>query len=131
MWRDLDRAARKVFEEKGLTKWSYSHAKDGSVRHGLGHWVGLSVHDSGPYGKPIPEGAIVTIEPGYYDKDKKWGIRIEDSYIVTKDGYERISAGAPREVGEIEELMKEECDLHGKQEKAAKVTVCGEYSYGG
>ena len=49
---------------------------------------------------------VITIEPGWYDKDSGYGIRIEDTYVITKDGFERLSAGAPREIDEIEKLMK-------------------------
>jgi Xaa-Pro aminopeptidase len=104
---DLERAARKVFEERDLTKWSYAHSKDFSVRHGLGHTVGMAVHDSqAGYAEPFKAGMVITIEPGWYDKDNGYGIRIEDTYLVTKDGFERLSSGAPREVEEIEKIMK-------------------------
>lgn len=103
---DLERAARKVFEARGMTEWSYAHAKDFSVRHGLGHYVGMSVHDSGSYREKFAPGMVITIEPGWYDKEAGYGIRIEDTYVITKDGFERLSAGAPREIEEIEELMK-------------------------
>lgn len=107
-WKELDDAARKVFEEREMTKWSYAHSKDGSVRHGLGHFVGLSVHDSGFYREPLKEGMVITIEPGYYDKDQAIGVRIEDQYLITKEGFIRMSAGAPREIDEIEKLMAED-----------------------
>lgn len=106
-WAEIDAAARKVFEAEKLTKWSYAHSKDFSVRHGLGHFVGLAVHDSGPYDEKFQPGMIITIEPGYYDKDEGWGVRIEDMYLVTKDGNVRLSTGAPREVEEIEKMMSD------------------------
>jgi Xaa-Pro aminopeptidase len=102
---DLDAAARRVFEERGLTKWSYAHSRDGSVRHALGHYVGMAVHDSGSYREPFRPGVVLTIEPGWYDKDAGYGIRIEDIYLVTADGFERLSASAPREIDEIEKAM--------------------------
>lgn len=102
---DLERAARKVFEERGLTKWSYAHSKDPSVRHGLGHYVGLAVHDSGTYREKFAPGMVITIEPGWYDKDAGYGIRIEDMYLVTAEGFERLSAAAPREIDEVEKAM--------------------------
>lgn len=104
---DLDAAARRVFEERGLTKWSYAHSRDGSVRHALGHYVGMAVHDSGSYREPFRPGVVLTIEPGWYDKDAGYGIRIEDIYLVTADGFERLSASAPREIDEIEKAMAE------------------------
>jgi Xaa-Pro aminopeptidase len=104
---DLERAARKVFEERGLTKWSYAHSRDRSVAHGLGHYVGLAVHDSGTYREKFAPGMVITIEPGWYDKDAGYGIRIEDIYLLTEDGFERLSADAPRETAEIEKAMRE------------------------
>jgi Xaa-Pro aminopeptidase len=105
---DLERAARKVFEEREFTKWSYAHSKEWSVRHGLGHFVGMSVHDSGNYREPLQAGMVITIEPGWYDKDAGYGIRIEDIYLVTATGFERLSATAPREMDEIEKIMAAE-----------------------
>jgi Xaa-Pro aminopeptidase len=49
---------------------------------------------------------VITIEPGWYDKKEGYGIRIEDTYVITKDGFERLSAAAPREIEEIEAAMK-------------------------
>ncbi len=103
---DLEYAARKVFKDRGLTEWSYAHSNEPSVRHGLGHWVGMAVHDSGGYRERFAPGMVITIEPGWYDKDSGYGIRIEDTYVITKDGFERLSAGAPREIDEIEKAMK-------------------------
>lgn len=105
-FHELEEASRAVFEERKLTKWSYAHAKDFSVRHFLGHYVGMAVHDSGAGAAKFEPGMVITIEPGYYDKDRGWGIRIEDIYVVTSDGFTRLSADAPREVEEIEKLMK-------------------------
>jgi Xaa-Pro aminopeptidase len=104
-FQDLSRAAAKVFEEQGLEDWCYCHSKSGGPRHGLSHFVGLAVHDSGVYQAPFEPGVVITIEPGYYNKEKGYGIRIEDMYVVTKDGFERLSTGAPREVDEIEAMM--------------------------
>lgn len=105
-WRQLDQAARKVIEERALTKWSYAHSADDHVRHSLGHYVGLSVHDSGPGSGGLRAGMCITIEPGIYDKDLGIGVRIEDIYLVTEEGFERLSAPAPREIAEIEKAMK-------------------------
>ncbi len=103
--RQLHAAAAQVFADAGQTKWAFSHSEDPQVRHGLGHFVGLYVHDSGSGTTKLEPGMVITIEPGWYDKDQKWGIRIEDMYLVTKDGFERLSAGAPREIEEIEKAM--------------------------
>ncbi len=100
----LHAAAAKVFEDRGLTDWSYAHSSAGGPRHGLSHWVGLAVHDSGGM-VPFEPGMVLTIEPGYYNVKSAFGIRIEDIYLVTKDGYERLSESAPREIEEVEKAM--------------------------
>ena len=74
--------------------------------HGLGHYVGLDVHDPFDRSKPIPAGAVITIEPGLYTQSANQGIRIEDQYLVTGTGSERMSAGIPRSIAEIEAAMR-------------------------
>ena len=54
--------------------------------HGLGHSVGINVHDPMDYKKPIPIGAVFTIEPGVYIPEEKLGVRIEDIYHVDANG---------------------------------------------
>jgi Xaa-Pro aminopeptidase len=91
--------------------------------HGLGHWLGLDVHDVGDYQintkreqlRPFEPGMVMTIEPGIYipqsdmSVDKKWrgiGIRIEDNIVVTDQGFENLTATAPDTIEAIEALMK-------------------------
>jgi len=88
--------------------------------HNIGHWIGLDVHDVGEYkidGKwrDLEAGFVLTVEPGIYippnskGVDKKWwniGIRIEDDVLVTKAGYDVLSAGVPKSIEEIESLMQ-------------------------
>ena len=73
--------------------------------HGLGHFVGLDVHDVGDYAKPLPAGAVVTIEPGIYLPEREIGVRIEDDFLVTANGSENMSRAIPRTVAEIEAAM--------------------------
>jgi Xaa-Pro aminopeptidase len=81
--------------------------------HGCCHHIGLDVHDRGAY-DILQENMVITIEPGIYipensNCDKRWwgiAVRIEDDYLLTKDGAEHLSAMAPRKSEEIEALMK-------------------------
>ncbi len=89
--------------------------------HGIGHWMGLDVHDPCPYsddnGEEILfiEGMVLTIEPGLYlpetdesvpEKYRGIGIRIEDNILVTKEGCENLSQGIAKTVKEIEEACR-------------------------
>lgn len=87
--------------------------------HGIGHWMGIDVHDPAPYKDAkqreiaLQKGMVLTIEPGLYiDKNdksvpKKYrgiGIRIEDDILITKDGCENLSRSIAKTEEEIEEL---------------------------
>jgi Xaa-Pro aminopeptidase len=73
--------------------------------HGLGHWIGMDVHDVGGYGRPMVPGMVFTIEPGIYLPEEKLGVRIEDDVLVTATGFELLSRGVPRQAAEVEALM--------------------------
>jgi len=74
--------------------------------HGLGHFVGLNVHDDGDYTVPLGPGMVFTIEPGIYIPEEKLGVRIEDIYYIDKDGkLIRLTASLPQTADEIEKLM--------------------------
>ena len=74
--------------------------------HGLGHYVGLNVHDPGDYSVPLGPGMVFTIEPGIYIPEEKIGIRIEDMFYVDNDGkLIRLSQSLPQTPDEIEKLM--------------------------
>ena len=75
--------------------------------HGLGHWIGMDVHDVGDYTTPLAPGMVFTIEPGIYIPEEGFGVRIEDDILVTDTGHELLSAGAPRTTEEIEQVMRE------------------------
>ncbi len=74
--------------------------------HGLSHWLGMRVHDVGDYSMALEPGMVLTVEPGIYLPDEAIGVRIEDDVLVTADGHEVLSAGAPRTTHEIEALMR-------------------------
>ncbi len=86
--------------------------------HGLSHWLGMDVHDSGDYGLPdssriLKAGMVLTVEPGLYiapdaDVPAEWrgtGIRIEDNLLITEQGNRNLTAMVPKEAEAIEALM--------------------------
>lgn len=73
--------------------------------HGLGHWLGMEVHDAGDYSTPLKPGIVLTLEPGIYLPEEALGVRIEDDVLVTPTGAEWLSAKAPKTTAEIERLM--------------------------
>lgn len=91
--------------------------------HGVGHYLGLDVHDAGRYftdqnaknSRPFAPGMVLTVEPGLYippdDKSapakyRGIGIRIEDDVLVTKDGNHNLTGKVPKNPDEIEALMQ-------------------------
>lgn len=99
--------------------------------HGLGHWLGMNVHDVGEYSTPLKAGMIFTNEPGIYiredaldyiadtpenkkflekvrpifEKYKNIGVRIEDDILVTANGADWMTKNLPRKLSEVESFM--------------------------
>jgi len=114
--QEVNEATRRVIST-GLKELGIIKSDNESFQyypHGCCHHIGLDVHDKGQYDM-LRENMVITIEPGIYipdnaNCDKRWwgiAVRIEDDYLITKDGYEHLSTLAPRKVSEIEALMKE------------------------
>jgi Xaa-Pro aminopeptidase len=74
--------------------------------HGLGHFVGLNVHDAGDYDVPLGPGAVFTLEPGIYIPEEKLGVRIEDIVYVDAGGkLINLTASLPHTADEVEHAM--------------------------
>jgi Xaa-Pro aminopeptidase len=74
--------------------------------HGTAHHLGLDVHDLVDKHQPFKAGMVFTCEPGIYVREEKTGIRIENNILITENGPLDLSANIPREVEDIEALMK-------------------------
>src|SRR5215472_11672042 len=110
-------------KKDGLMNIAYdyinSHGKDREGRplgqyfiHGLGHNIGLNVHDPGDYCSALQPGMVVTVEPGIYIPEENLGVRIEDDVLITDSGYKLLSERLPRDPGEIERIMAEGAKPH-------------------
>ncbi|WP_107878676.1 Xaa-Pro aminopeptidase [Neisseria animaloris] len=127
-WADIHRSALAILVQGMVDLKLLQGSVEGNIEsnayqrfymHGLGHWVGLDVHDVGGRwfnGQPVllQPGMCTTIEPGIYvnaaddvpEAFHNIGIRIEDNVCVTANGCEVYTATVPKEVAEIEEIMR-------------------------
>jgi Xaa-Pro aminopeptidase len=98
--------------EKIARNYINSHGKDLHGKslgayfiHGLGHHIGLNVHDPGDRCAPFHPGMVITIEPGIYIPEENLGVRIEDDVLITESGYKLLSERLTRDPNEIEKIM--------------------------
>lgn len=73
--------------------------------HGTAHHIGLDVHDVGLYSRAFEAGMVVTCEPGIYIAQEGIGCRLENDYLITKNGIVNLTEALPIEIEEIENLM--------------------------
>jgi Xaa-Pro aminopeptidase len=119
-WADASKAAKQTIAN-GLVRLGIIKDTAEVKRyypHGLGHHIGLDVHDRGSR-DTLTKDMVITIEPGIYIPenspcDKKWwglAVRIEDDALITEDGYELLSGFAPRSIEGIEKMIAEKSAL--------------------
>jgi Xaa-Pro aminopeptidase len=113
VYRAVYQAQEDIFAaiKPGVTMADLQHAAEESLRrsghladfiHGFGHFVGLDVHDVGDYEKPLPPGAVITVEPGVYLPQRNFGVRIEDMVLITDKGFKLLTADIPRKLEDVE-----------------------------
>jgi Xaa-Pro aminopeptidase len=73
--------------------------------HGVGHVIGLDVHDVGLMNQPMQPGWVLTVEPGIYIPQENLGVRLENTVVLTEHGVENLMEHIPIEAEEIEALM--------------------------
>ena len=119
----IERMTEIMIEEKVLKGNKEDLIKSGAFRryypHGLGHLLGLDVHDAGRIsingkGRVLEPGMVFTVEPGLYfsaydvtvpEELRGIGIRIEDNVLVTESGCEVMTSHAPKNVADLEDLI--------------------------
>ncbi len=100
----LNKVARDYIKTHG--KDLHGQPLDQYFIHGLGHYIGLNVHDPGDYKIPLGPGMTFTIEPGIYIPEENIGVRIEDDYLVDPDGkLIKLSAALPSRADDVEKAM--------------------------
>jgi Xaa-Pro aminopeptidase len=95
--QSLHHIAVQFFKSRGYERY---------FMHGIGHYLGLDVHDVGSYQEPLASGDIITIEPGLYIRDEGIGIRIEDNYLITDGEVRCLSSAIPKTTDAIEQWMR-------------------------
>lgn len=94
----LKQIAKAVYVKHGLEKYWLDY---------IGHFVGMSVHDVGPYDKPFVPGVVFNVEPLIEDKDLKFHLRLEDTVVITATGAENVTAATTVAPEGIYKLMNE------------------------
>ena len=82
----VDAAARKVITAAGFAD---------NFIHGIGHHLGLEVHDADP-ATALEPGMVITIEPGIYIPEESLGVRIEDDILITRGAPKNLTAAIPK-----------------------------------
>lgn len=107
-----------ILADMSFSKEIYRHAAEDFIdsyrqrisnpNMGLGHGVGLAVHDVGDYSAPIEPGMVFVIEPQFRVSEENIYVRLEDMIVITEEGVDVITDFVPRDINGIEALMAED-----------------------
>ncbi len=96
-WNELQEIAVSMLRDAG--GW------DESYTYGIGHFIGMEVHEHGDYVTPLQPGMVLAIEQGAIVDGTR--VAFEDDVLVTEDGHEWLTRFIPIEIGEVEELRRQ------------------------
>lgn len=117
LWKDWQATTEKAIDRECQALGLYTAAeaaaapKDAPLykkyfMHGVGHFLGLSVHDVGSFTEPFRAGQVITVEPGIYIEEEAIGIRLENNVLITESGPHDLMAHIPLEADDIEAAMR-------------------------
>jgi Xaa-Pro aminopeptidase len=107
----LDEGAQQMsptIESMSWSRPSFLEAARNTLKYPghLSHGVGMAVHDAGDYrAKPLEPGVVFALDPQLWSPEDDLYIRVEDTVVVTADGCENLTAAAPLELDDVEEMM--------------------------
>lgn len=110
--KSLHHLAKAFLAKKGYDRY---------FTHGIGHFLGIDVHDVGNRAIPLQEGDVITIEPGIYIPQEAIGVRIEDNYWIVNDGVVCLSEQLPKNAEEIEQFMEQEDEFDEDDEEGFEI----------
>ena len=96
-WRQLHDMAVEMLRDAG--GW------DATYTYGIGHFIGMEVHEHGDYTAPLEPGMVLAIEQGVVVDGTR--VAFEDDVLVTEDGHEWLSHFIPIEIDDVESLRRE------------------------
>jgi len=96
--QSMKSVAKAVYEKHGMGKYWLDY---------IGHFVGMAVHDVGPWDKPFVKGVVFNVEPIIEDKDMKIHLRLEDTIVITESGSENLTSQTTTDVEGMYKLIRE------------------------
>jgi len=117
LWKDWQKEAEQLIEKelvdlklltsRDIKKQSADNpAFKKFFMHGVGHPIGLDVHDVGFTTEPMQAGWVMTVEPAIYIREENLAVRLENTIVIGERGNTDLMANIPIEAGEIEAAMK-------------------------